>query len=45
VHARAVEQLALRPLLALGTGRGDGTAGVLAVAILRAAVTMGSSGE
>jgi nicotinate-nucleotide--dimethylbenzimidazole phosphoribosyltransferase len=37
-HARAVEQLALRPLLDLGTRLGDGTAGLLAVAVLRAAV-------
>lgn len=44
-HARAVEQLGLRPILALGTGRGDGAAGLLAVAILRAAVTIGGTGE
>jgi nicotinate-nucleotide--dimethylbenzimidazole phosphoribosyltransferase len=38
VHRRAVEQLRARPLLDLGTSSGDGTAGVLAVALLRAAV-------
>jgi NaMN:DMB phosphoribosyltransferase len=43
-HARAVEQLALRPLLTLGTSLGDGTAGLLAVTVLRAAVTMGVRG-
>jgi nicotinate-nucleotide--dimethylbenzimidazole phosphoribosyltransferase len=37
VHRHAVEHLGTRPLLDLGTGAGDGTAGVLAVAILRAA--------
>jgi nicotinate-nucleotide--dimethylbenzimidazole phosphoribosyltransferase len=37
VHARAIEQLAQRPLLDLGTTSGNGTAGLLAVTILRAA--------
>jgi nicotinate-nucleotide--dimethylbenzimidazole phosphoribosyltransferase len=37
VHAKAAEQLGHRPLLDLGTTVGDGTAGVLAVAILHAA--------
>ncbi len=45
VHARALELLGLRPLLDLGTGLGDGTAGLLAVAILRAAVTTGPRDE
>jgi nicotinate-nucleotide--dimethylbenzimidazole phosphoribosyltransferase len=38
VSVRALDQLAATPLLALGTA-GDGTAGLLAVAVLRAAVT------
>jgi NaMN:DMB phosphoribosyltransferase len=42
-HARALEQLGLRPLLDLGTSLGDGTAGLLAVTVLRAAVTPGSA--
>jgi NaMN:DMB phosphoribosyltransferase len=40
-HVRAIEELGLRPLLDLGTRFGDGTAGLLAVAVLRAAVTAG----
>jgi nicotinate-nucleotide--dimethylbenzimidazole phosphoribosyltransferase len=41
--ARAVEHLELRPVLSLGTGGDDGTAGLLAVAVLRAAVTTDTS--
>jgi len=37
VHARAVEQLGKAPLLSLGTADGTGIAGLLAVAVLRAA--------
>lgn len=44
-HARAVEQLALPPLLDLGTRLDDGTAGLLAVAMLRAAVLVGARDE
>jgi nicotinate-nucleotide--dimethylbenzimidazole phosphoribosyltransferase len=44
-HARAVEQLALPPLLDLGTWLGDGTAGLLAVAMLRTAVLVGAGDE
>jgi nicotinate-nucleotide--dimethylbenzimidazole phosphoribosyltransferase len=40
-HRRAVERLDLQPLLDLGTDLGDGTAGVLASAVLRTAVTTG----
>jgi nicotinate-nucleotide--dimethylbenzimidazole phosphoribosyltransferase len=36
-HRRAVESLGLRPVLDLGVRGGDGTAGLLAVAVLRAA--------
>jgi nicotinate-nucleotide--dimethylbenzimidazole phosphoribosyltransferase len=43
-HARAVEHLELRPLLGLGTDGGDGTAGLLAVALLRAAVLTSTRG-
>jgi nicotinate-nucleotide--dimethylbenzimidazole phosphoribosyltransferase len=39
VHRRAVEKLGLRPLLDLGTRTGDGTAGLLALAVLQAALT------
>jgi nicotinate-nucleotide--dimethylbenzimidazole phosphoribosyltransferase len=39
VHTRAVEQLGQRPVLDLGTSTGNGIAGLLAVAVLRAAVT------
>lgn len=46
VHIRAVEQLADRPLLDLGTTLDDGTAGLLAFAVLRAAaLTLGAAGE
>lgn len=41
VHRRAVERLELQPLLDLGTDLEDGTAGVLAVAVLRAALATG----
>jgi NaMN:DMB phosphoribosyltransferase len=34
-----VEKLGLRPLLDLGTRTGDGTAGLLALAVLQAALT------
>jgi nicotinate-nucleotide--dimethylbenzimidazole phosphoribosyltransferase len=37
VHRRVVEELSARPVLDLGTSRGDGTAGLLALAVLRAA--------
>jgi nicotinate-nucleotide--dimethylbenzimidazole phosphoribosyltransferase len=42
-HARALELLELRPLLDLGTSAGDGLTGLLAVAVLRAAVTTGAA--
>jgi nicotinate-nucleotide--dimethylbenzimidazole phosphoribosyltransferase len=45
VHIRAVEQLAQRPILDLGTDRGDGTAGVLAVGVLRAAAAVVEVGD
>lgn len=38
VHERASAQLGRTPLLALSAARGDGTAGLLAVAVLRAAI-------
>jgi len=41
VHSRAVAELAVRPVLDLGTRLQDGTAGLLAVAALRAAVMAG----
>jgi nicotinate-nucleotide--dimethylbenzimidazole phosphoribosyltransferase len=44
-HARAVEQLELQPLLDLRAGTGDGSAGLLAVAVLRAAVIAGGADE
>lgn len=43
VHTRAVDHLGRQPLLDLGTGLGDGTAGLLAVALLQAAVRAGAS--
>jgi nicotinate-nucleotide--dimethylbenzimidazole phosphoribosyltransferase len=43
-HARVLERLELRPLLDLGAG-GDGTAGLLAVAVLRAAVIVSGRDE
>jgi NaMN:DMB phosphoribosyltransferase len=46
VHARAVAELADRPVLDLGTTLDDGTAGLLAYAVLRAAaLTLGAAGE
>ncbi|HZC72068.1 MAG TPA: nicotinate-nucleotide--dimethylbenzimidazole phosphoribosyltransferase [Jatrophihabitans sp.] len=44
-HARAREQLELRPLLDLGTDTGDGIAGALAVAVLHAAVVASGRDE
>ncbi|MDT4927876.1 MAG: nicotinate-nucleotide--dimethylbenzimidazole phosphoribosyltransferase [Pseudonocardiales bacterium] len=41
VHVRVAEELVQRPLLDLGTSSGDGTAGLLALAVLRAAVHLG----
>ena len=41
VHRRAVERLELRPLLDLGTDASDGSAGLLAAGLLRAALAMG----
>jgi nicotinate-nucleotide--dimethylbenzimidazole phosphoribosyltransferase len=41
VHRRAVERLELRPLLDLGTDLADGSAGLLAAGLARAAVAMG----
>lgn len=40
-HRRAVERLELRPLLDLGTDLADGSAGLLAAGLVRAAVAMG----
>jgi nicotinate-nucleotide--dimethylbenzimidazole phosphoribosyltransferase len=45
VHQRVIEELAVRPLLDLGTSRGDGTAGLLAVAVLRAAATTSGASD
>lgn len=45
VHVRAVEQLGKLPLLALGTADGSGTAGLLAVAVLRAAALIAGAGR
>jgi nicotinate-nucleotide--dimethylbenzimidazole phosphoribosyltransferase len=42
VHSRAAEELGQQPLLDLRTSRGDGTAGLLALAVLRAATTIAS---
>ncbi|MDT4911032.1 MAG: nicotinate-nucleotide--dimethylbenzimidazole phosphoribosyltransferase [Pseudonocardiales bacterium] len=44
IHQRVVDELTVRPLLDLGTSRGDGTAGLLAVAVLRAAATTSGAG-
>jgi nicotinate-nucleotide--dimethylbenzimidazole phosphoribosyltransferase len=41
VFRRAVERVELRPLLDLGTDLADGTAGLLAAGLLRAALAMG----
>lgn len=41
VHARAVQHLGQTPVLQLDAGRGDGTAALLTVAVLRSAVTVG----
>jgi NaMN:DMB phosphoribosyltransferase len=41
VHSRACEELGLQPLQALGITSPDGTAGLLAVAVLRAAAAAG----
>lgn len=43
VHARAVEELLQRPMLDLATSAGDGMAGVLTVALLRAAAHLADS--
>ncbi len=40
IHTRALDELGERPLLDLGTRRGDGTAGVLCVQLLRAATPL-----
>ncbi len=45
VHKRVVDELTARPLLDLGTDRGDGTAGLLAVALLRTAVLTSRAGD
>jgi nicotinate-nucleotide--dimethylbenzimidazole phosphoribosyltransferase len=37
VHQKVVAELAVRPLLSIGTSRGNGTAGLLAIGLLRAA--------
>jgi hypothetical protein len=37
VHQKVVEELAVRPLLNIGTSTGNGTAGLLAIGVLRAA--------
>lgn len=42
VHARAAQELTQRPLLDLGVAGGRGTAGVLALALLRAAILTGA---
>ncbi|HKC27746.1 MAG TPA: nicotinate-nucleotide--dimethylbenzimidazole phosphoribosyltransferase, partial [Jatrophihabitans sp.] len=39
-HRRAVEQLQMKPILDLETGLGNGTAGILALAVLRAAAAV-----
>lgn len=44
VHIRAVEHLELRPVLAYGTSRGDGLAGLLAVASLTSAAVVAAEG-
>jgi nicotinate-nucleotide--dimethylbenzimidazole phosphoribosyltransferase len=41
VHVRAAEELVQRPLLDLGTSSGDGTAGLLTLALFRAAAHLG----
>lgn len=41
IHARALDELAIRPILDLGIKRDDGSAGLLAAAVVRAAVTIG----
>jgi nicotinate-nucleotide--dimethylbenzimidazole phosphoribosyltransferase len=45
IHQRVVDELTVRPLLDLGTSRGDGTAGLLAVAVLRAAGTTSGASD
>jgi nicotinate-nucleotide--dimethylbenzimidazole phosphoribosyltransferase len=37
IHQKVVAELAVRPLLNIGTSRGNGTAGLLAIGLLRAA--------
>jgi nicotinate-nucleotide--dimethylbenzimidazole phosphoribosyltransferase len=41
-HKRAVEELEMTPVLDLGTEFGDGTAGVLAIQVLRTAALTGA---
>ncbi len=43
VHARATAEFAQRPLLDLGTSRGDGTAALLCLPVLRAAAALAGS--
>jgi nicotinate-nucleotide--dimethylbenzimidazole phosphoribosyltransferase len=45
VHTRASEEMGQRPLLDLGITRGDGTAGLLALSVLLAAVTLAGPGH
>jgi nicotinate-nucleotide--dimethylbenzimidazole phosphoribosyltransferase len=45
VHVRAIDEFGHRPLLELGTRRDDGAAGLLAVCLLRAAITLGGGDE
>jgi nicotinate-nucleotide--dimethylbenzimidazole phosphoribosyltransferase len=44
VHTRAADHLLQRPLLDLGTSNGDGTAGLLAVEVLRTAAALADLG-
>ncbi|HEX3335695.1 MAG TPA: nicotinate-nucleotide--dimethylbenzimidazole phosphoribosyltransferase [Jatrophihabitans sp.] len=45
VHTRASEEMGQRPMLDLGITRGDGTAGLLALSVLLAAVTLAGPGQ
>jgi nicotinate-nucleotide--dimethylbenzimidazole phosphoribosyltransferase len=45
VHAVAAQELGTRPVLELGTDLGDGTAGLLAVTVLRAAITTSGAAD